>query len=102
MDSGQSISRFGRCPMPCSGQSLKHFAISTSAEPQSGMRGGVDWRLDPFAGNRLTTVEPVPRRTFKSVFLRRYRSLDVTVYRYAKYDISSIVGIDLKAGLAKK
>jgi len=43
------------------GQALEHFAISTSAELQSGKRA-VDWRQDPFAGTRLATVKPHPLR----------------------------------------
>ncbi|QBR02483.1 H-NS histone family protein [Paraburkholderia pallida] len=38
------------------GQSLEHFAISGTPQPESGKRTRVDWRNDPFAGTRLATI----------------------------------------------
>ena len=37
------------------GQSLEHFAISKTPEPESGKCTRVDWGNDPFAGTRLAT-----------------------------------------------
>lgn len=39
------------------GQSLEHFAIDRTPEPESGKPTGVDWRQDPFAGSRLATIK---------------------------------------------
>ncbi|WP_084688235.1 H-NS histone family protein [Paraburkholderia oxyphila] len=39
------------------GQSLEHFAISGTPEPESGKRASVDWGNDPFAGSRLATIK---------------------------------------------
>ncbi|MFX1765078.1 H-NS family nucleoid-associated regulatory protein [Paraburkholderia sp. A1RI-2L] len=44
------------------GQSLEHFAINRSPEPDSGKRPHVDWRDDPFAGTRLATIKAEPLR----------------------------------------
>jgi len=41
------------------GQSLEHFAIDEPREQlQPSKRPVVDWRLDPFAGTRLATMNP--------------------------------------------
>ncbi|HTR05108.1 MAG TPA: H-NS family nucleoid-associated regulatory protein [Paraburkholderia sp.] len=42
------------------GQSLEHFAINKAPEEQQqpSKRPGVNWRLDPFAGTRLATMNP--------------------------------------------
>ena len=39
------------------GQSLEHFAIRETSEPEKGNRAPVDWRNDPFAGTPLATVK---------------------------------------------
>lgn len=38
------------------GQSLDHFAIGETTEPEPAKAPAVDWRQDPFAGSRLETV----------------------------------------------
>lgn len=42
------------------GQSLAHFAISATLEPEAKERGTVDWRQDPFSGTRLATNKLTP------------------------------------------
>ncbi len=40
------------------GQSVEHFAVPRAGELPATKRAGVDWRDDPFAGSRLSTVRP--------------------------------------------
>jgi DNA-binding protein H-NS len=39
------------------GQSLEHFAINPTPEPEPARRPAVDWHNDPFAGTRLATIK---------------------------------------------